>query len=764
VRRFPAVRAVALVLVLTAVPAAAPEAQPVRVSPDAEVRSLGFRFEGPHEVQAEDLKPLIATHGPVWGEWAWSAVAWIPFVGDPPPRPFRPVTLQEDVVRLRHHYRRHGFLESRVGYELDVDRRGRQVGVTFVVGEGPPLMIRSMTTVDAAGRASLGLDPELQSSFAATWRQVTSRHVGGRFREADVNAIEAGIREALSNNGYPAARIEPMAAIDSLAHEVDLRWTIAIGPRVRISSIAIEGVKSVDQVHVTRQLPFQSGDWFSLREVERGRANLQSVALFRQTDIARDDPVDSSAGAGADPTDDPPDGSAANSNADSPPDSGGASSAADTAAVLQAPLALRVSIAESRPRFTNLEAGYVTDGAGVTAQARWTHPNFTGGARSLDVLGLVQTGWGTTSDVPDRLARASLSLTQPYVGSPSLSLAVGPALEVSDGRIDASTSYSGLATLVRRLNPLQSVALRYDFTYRQLRELNVAGLEGGVGNTIAVRAVISPAFVDSLEQPVRISQFILFTSLGALDDISRPRHGLIVKPNLAITFPAVFGNVEFARADIQGTVFTPFPGRANALMLRGTLGGLWPFGASVPSAGATPAFEWIRLRDQVLTAGGANDVRGYEGRMLGPKFPDVEPQLVNGDTVLTAERYFYLGGLRRFTGSAELRLKPPRSPPNVFAHLFADAGRVWTPDERFRLGAVAPDAERVFFTTGGGIGYYTPVGAIRFDVGYKLNPSVYDLRKPGDVLAALQAGQPAENAPIDKWRRYGFHLALGLFF
>ena len=62
------------------------------------------------------------------------------------------------------------------------------------------------------------------------------------------------------------------------------------------------------------------------------------------------------------------------------------------------------------------------------------------------------------------------------------------------------------------------------------------------------------------------------------------------------------------------------------------------------------------------------------------------------------------------------------------------------------------------------MGYYTPVGAIRFDVGYKLNPSVFDLRKPQDVVDALRAGRKPETAPADHWRRYGFHLALGLYF
>jgi outer membrane protein assembly factor BamA len=134
--------------------------------------------------------------------------------------------------------------------------------------------------------------------------------------------------------------------------------------------------------------------------------------------------------------------------------------------------------------------------------------------------------------------------------------------------------------------------------------------------------------------------------------------------------------------------------------------------------------------------------------------------------VLSSSRYSPIGGLRRVTASAELRLAMPRFGPSIFAHLFADAGRVWTTDDRYRFSNLVTSADetRMFYTTGGGVGYYTPVGAIRFDFGYKLNPSVFDLRSPSDVLRALFAGKPATSAPVQNQRRYAFHLSLGLFF
>jgi len=238
----------------------------------------------------------------------------------------------------------------------------------------------------------------------------------------------------------------------------------------------------------------------------------------------------------------------------------------------------------------------------------------------------------------------------------------------------------------------------------------------------------------------------------------------VIKPNLSITAPPVLGTVEFGRADVQATMFAPLPGRSNALMLRGKLGQIWPFGKSIPTPEQDPAVDLLRLRDFTLTAGGSDDVRGYGTRLLGPKAPSIERTISGTDTTLSSDHYVEIGGLQRWTGSMELRLGLRRLSKDVFAHVFGDAGRVWTADSRFEFAQIAHTDEDVHFTAGGGLGYYTPVGAIRFDVGYKLNPSVFDLRDAGDVLKATLAGKDPSTAPTKSINRYAFHLSLGLYF
>jgi len=685
-------------------------AQTVRLSPDAEVRSIEFRFTGPHELYPDELASLMATTAPGTLDRIQSAVAWVPFVPDPEHHPFRPVTLQEDIARLRLYYRRQGFLDAHVDYQVETDRERQNIRVIVLVEEGEPLRVRTLTLM-APDSTSETREAAVHDELRSEWDGIRAEHVGRRFSEQEVASVQSTLLSFLGNRGYPRAKVEPRAAIDSTAHAVDEAWLVDPGIRARFSTIQVQGLTKVPDHILTRQLGFEPGDWSSRRALEKGRENVLSVDLFRSAklDLASGDPGDTL-------------------------------------------LPVSIVVKEDRPRFTTIEGGYATDGAGVSGQVRWTHPNFTGGARSLNAVVLFQSGLWATSDVKDRLLRTTLVLNQPYLGFPALSMGFGPSFELRDGQIDRSAAWSFQNTLVWRFTSLQSAALRYEYTYRRVDESQVQDLAP------------QSSLAESLAVPVKTSLISLNTSIGRLDNFARPQRGIVIKPNLSITAPPVLGTVEFGRADVQATMFAPLPGRSNALMLRGKLGQIWPFGKSIPTPEQDPAVDLLRLRDFTLTAGGSDDVRGYGTRLLGPKAPSIERTISGTDTTLSSDHYVEIGGLQRWTGSMELRLGLRRLSKDVFAHVFGDAGRVWTADSRFEFAQIAHTDEDVHFTAGGGLGYYTPVGAIRFDVGYKLNPSVFDLRDAGDVLKATLAGKDPSTAPTKSINRYAFHLSLGLYF
>ncbi len=139
-----------------------------------------------------------------------------------------------------------------------------------------------------------------------------------------------------------------------------------------------------------------------------------------------------------------------------------------------------------------------------------------------------------------------------------------------------------------------------------------------------------------------------------------------------------------------------------------------------------------------LFTGGTNSVRGWNRQELGPsraRFDDSG----NFDT------YVPVGGRALFTFNFELRQQLRGFIPNLGLAAFLDGGQVW--DNVNSL-----EDRPIQFGAGGGIRYQSPIGPVRVDVGYKLNPTDEDLN--------IFDGQDFGSA----WSRIGIHFSIGQAF
>lgn len=147
--------------------------------------------------------------------------------------------------------------------------------------------------------------------------------------------------------------------------------------------------------------------------------------------------------------------------------------------------------------------------------------------------------------------------------------------------------------------------------------------------------------------------------------------------------------------------------------------------------------------------GGTNSVRGWGRYELGPKRVVTDTlEDANGDMVADStsfDRFIPTGGRTFFAFNVELRQDIGALIKNFGLAVFVDGGQVWRKN---------PDLEArpLQFSLGGGIRYTSPIGPVRLDVGYKMNPTTRDLNR--------YRGRDFGNA----WDRIGIHVSIGQAF
>ena len=719
--------AVTLALALFGVFASAPARAQVRVDAATQVRSI--HFEGVHTLSEASLRRVLQTkdRGSSYGLRA--ALGKLPLVDPPAPHPFVPMELQRDVVRLRQAYNGAGFTRVQVRYEVTRDERDNLLDITFMIDEGAPVLVDGVTIAGPDSLAPLTAPEPEQRSWERA-QGYAKKISGKRLDISEALTQRTHLENWWRDRGYPSAVVSGRIDADSLRMTGRIDYVVRPGARLLVGDISVTGNESISSNVVTRQLPFRTGDVYSAAAFQQGRLDVQALEIVR---IAR---LETSQGTAAD-----------SAKVSAPPDS---------------VLPVTVRITEAKPRLVSGEVGYVTDG-GVSSEARWSHRNFLGDARTITFSALAQTGLWSLSNNPDIRYRGAVSVQQPYFLHRRLSLLESPFVEYRDDAQDRSAQFGTNTTLVYRLNRQVSGSLDYRIASRHIYQYNLEELQAGDIDLLTFLTQLSQGQLDSLGTNLLSSVATLSANAASVDDITNPHKGVIVRPAIQVTAPQSWSSTSYWRLDGVAYAFAPLS-RRTGFTGRVSAGRLYPFGQSIPGPGESGTVNFLQLRDVTFTAGGSGDVRGWDTRLLGPKFPDVRFQPSGDSTIAVADGYVALGGFARVSFSLELRTPLPGLGPNFGAHMFLDGGRVWTSDQRFRDGGDPLGQEKFFYATGAGLDLTTPVGPIRMSLGYKLNPSVVDLVDSADLFAAETSGAPISDLHQHNSRRWQFNLAIGSSF
>ena len=691
------------------------------IDKETTVRDISFRFVDQQTFDEGRLLNQIATRAPSFFDGVKKRLGWIPFVPAAGRYPFDPVTLQRDVIRLRRFYQQNGFLTPQIDYPASqLDTTSNTIHVIFSVREGPPVIIQTTDFFgpDSTRYAVQQFDGAVRDGWVG-FRDQTAFQLGERYTEFSRIRIEDAVRSWFQNQGFAFARVDSQARIDSTSNTADIRFFVDAGPRGRFAEIEVEGNESVSRRIVERELPFRMGDYFSHDRMLDGQRQLFGLNLFR---VALADlpsqPIDST-------------------------------------------VRVRYRVREASLRYLTAQSGYGTS-TGLTSEGRWSHRNFLGAARNLTVGLVAETGFlsnprllgsPATPTIPNRRFRGSISLRQPYFFSTSLSASIEPFLEYRrDAKLEASQEFLGVnardfglnTTLVYEILPFRTMSLRHSFS--RSFQFTQPLPDSTAVNPEAPVILQGDLFNESV--------FSANATLGRVDDFLNPTRGVQLRPSFELAGALLGSSIEYARISNEVSTYIPL-GDGIELATRLFAGRLWPLGQSrqILSDPTDPLFDIFENRfDNVrFYTGGSNDVRGWRTQLAGDKM--ARPLIVREATTrgIQADTTGYIfeptGGNTKLAANLELRLPFPGLSSSWRTAVFLDAGQV-------REDSFVPTKLR--FGTGAGIRYQTPVGYLRLDLAYKLNPGLLDLRDPRAVFNST-----ASPSFLDRFR---LHIGIGQSF
>ncbi|WP_170920280.1 outer membrane protein assembly factor BamA [Desulfacinum hydrothermale] len=197
-----------------------------------------------------------------------------------------------------------------------------------------------------------------------------------------------------------------------------------------------------------------------------------------------------------------------------------------------------------------------------------------------------------------------------------------------------------------------------------------------------------------------VSSLVAGSTYQRVDDLLDPHRGWQVLQRLEWGSGWLASDVSFLKLSLEGRAYLPLD-PLGVLAMRARWGSI----KELEDTTYVPIFK------RYFT-GGSNSVRGYPYQKLGPLDDSGNP----------------LGGLTVVEANLDWRFPLKNSWEGV---LFLDAGNVYPSSYELVW-------DQLRFTTGVGLRYKTPVGPLRVDVGYQLNP-------PSDV----------------PFNRYQIHFSIG---
>ncbi|MEO5926390.1 MAG: POTRA domain-containing protein [Bryobacteraceae bacterium] len=496
------------------------------------------------------------------------------------------------------------------------------------------------------------------------------------------------------SEGYSDARFQWNAIANEEQHLVTLTYEIYEGERQTVREVVLSGIRTTDLKLVQKQITMAPGDPLSLIKMADIQRRLYQLGVFSQIRLAVQNPT-----------------------------------------TVQEPKRVLYDFHEGS-RYS-IAIGFGAEFARIGGTTNnLAQPEGSAGFSprvSMDLSRYNFLGRGHAISLRGRVSRleqiASLNYLAPrFRGVDNRNVSLTGTYQVSrDVRTFSSRKQEIAVQVSQQLSKPTSILVR--FAYRRVAANNI---------------IIPRLLIPQLLQPIRIGILTGTYVQDRRDDAANATRGIYTTLDFGLA-SSIFGSQRtFVRGLLRNSTYHPIT--RNVILARETSAGvIVPF--RIPAD--LSEFNVIPLPERFFGGGSASH-RGFPENQAGPRDTG---QGGDSGAVIAQATGFPLGGSALFFNKVELRF--PFIGDNIGGVVFHDMGNVFATASRvsFRVQQRGPtDFDYMVHAVGYGIRYKTPVGPIRVDLAYSLNPPRYQgfIGTQQELLQCGQVGTPQACKTVDQ--------------